>query len=142
VWERSSNLRQLDSVKKENFRYGKYEMLIINGRKCVKKETEYMKDYRFTNAVQNKDKRKTFDPAFFSELIDFESGKFDPSSRRRSSRRRRRSSRSSRTSSRSEKSSVTSNTSSGSGGSSSRKRRRLRRYRGDKKHKPNFWVIR
>lgn len=141
MWERSSNLRQLDSVKKENFRYGTYEMLIINGRKCVKKETEFMRDQRFTSAVQNKDKRKNFDPAFFSELIDFESGKFDPRSRRSRNSRRRSSSRGSR-SSRNSATSTNSNNSTGSNSSTSRKKRRLRRYRGHSKIKPNFWIIR
>lgn len=119
----------IPSVHKEDMRYGKYELVIINGRKCVKKDFEYKNSANFMKSVQSKDLRKQFDPAFFSELIDFESGKYDSSSRRRGSRRSSRSgSRSSRGSSRS----------SSRSGSQTKSTRRV--YTGDSKVKPNFWL--
>ena len=41
----------------------------------------------FQSTVENKVNRMTFDPAFFADMIDFESGRYNTMSRRRSARK-------------------------------------------------------
>lgn len=143
MWERRSNLSQLKTVPREDHRYGKFEEVMINGRKCVKKDFEFVYPAGFTKHVEGKDLRKKFDPAFFAELIDFESGRYNTRSRRRRSSR---SSRSSRSGSRSSRRSSRSGSKSGSSrsgsrsGSSSRSRGNEKEYTGLSKVKPSFWV--
>ena len=131
MWERRSNLGKLVSVTREDHRYGKYEEVKINGKKCIKKDFEFVYPAGFKKNVEGKDARKQFDPAFFAELIDFESGKYNTRSRRRSRRSSRSGSRSNRNSSRSQ-----------SKGSSKKSKSGIneREYTGNAKVKPTFWV--
>lgn len=71
---------------KDDLRYGKYEMVMINGRKYLKKNFDFFDPAGFQATVENKVNRMTFDPAFFADMIDFESGRYDTRSRRRSAR--------------------------------------------------------
>lgn len=124
-------MSQLKSVHREDQRYGSYEEVLFKRKKCIKKNFEFVYPDGFKKFVEGKDARKKFDPNYFVELLDFESGRYDTRSRRRSSR----SSRSSRRSSRSKSSGSNS-----SKGGSANKSTNLKPYEGNAKVKPSFWV--
>jgi hypothetical protein len=74
----------LPSIQKQHPRYGTYHEILINGKKCIKKEFDYVYSDSFKVAVESKDLRMKFDPAFFGDLIDFEAGTYDQSRKTRS----------------------------------------------------------
>lgn len=75
----------------------------------------------------------TFDPAFFADMIDFESGRYDTRSRRRSARNSSSSQRSG--------SGNTNQATPGNKIPDSLPKGNIREYVGDSNIKPSFWVV-
>ena len=99
----------------------------------MKKNFDFYDPVGFQSTVENKVNRMTFDPAFFADMIDFESGRYNTMSRRRSTRN-------SSSSSRSKDSSGTQNAQEDKN-SQAQKSGNVREYIGESNIKPSYWVV-